>query len=228
VGSAAAGALLQNRLATTIHDQAVAYAPQIPSQYRQAFVDGFTNAAKGSLEVGRSSGSTAALHLGNVPASAAAQLSRIAHDVFAYGFIDAVRPTLLFPICVLLIGAASCFALISGRAAPRPAVAPTMGGSTRQVLWEGLLLGAAAKTLDGNGGGRVSVDAASLRRLLSAVAVQRLHRAKGDGETKLPLPPDPPDVEGAAFDLALGTARELTAEQQRLRSQNGTHVTDES
>jgi EmrB/QacA subfamily drug resistance transporter len=229
VGSAAAGALLQNRLATTIHDQAVAYAPQVPPQFRQAFVQGFTNAAKGSLEVGRSSGSTAALHLGNVPAAAAAQLSRIAHDVFAYGFIDAVRPTLMFPIGVLLIGAVSCFALSSGRAPARgPAVQPAMGGSDRRVLWEGLLLGTAAKTIDGDSGSRVSVDAASLRRLLTAVAVQRLHRAKGDGETKLPLPPDPPDVEGAAVDLALGTARELTAERQLRQARNGTHVRGES
>jgi EmrB/QacA subfamily drug resistance transporter len=135
VGAAAVGALLQNRLATALHDQAFSYSGQIPSQFRQRFVDGFSAAARGSLDVGRSSGSTSGLHLSGVPSQVAAQLGRIAHDVFMYGFIDAVRPTLLLPIGVLALGSVSCLAIVSRRAAARRAgAAPAQAGQARPVL----------------------------------------------------------------------------------------------
>src|SRR6266568_1262928 len=43
--SAVVGAFLQNRLALALHDRAVAASSQLPDQYRQSFVDGFSNAS---------------------------------------------------------------------------------------------------------------------------------------------------------------------------------------
>jgi hypothetical protein len=130
VGSAVVGAVLQNRLAVSLHDQAVRYAaqlpPQVPDQARQRFIAGFSDAAKGGLEVGRST-SSAVGQVNGLPPEVAAQISRIAHDVFAYAYIDAMRPTLLVPVCVLALGALSCLAIKRRRpveAAPEKAKAP--------------------------------------------------------------------------------------------------------
>jgi len=114
IGSAIVGAVLQNRLAVTLHDQAVAYAAQLPAQmpeqFRQRFIDGSSSAASGGFAVGASS-SSAAGRIPGVPPAIAAQIAQIAHDVFAHAFIDAMRPTLLVPVAVLLIGALSCVAI---------------------------------------------------------------------------------------------------------------------
>ena len=114
IGGAVVGAVLQNRLAASLHDQAVSYSaqlpPQVPQAVRQKFVDGFSNAAKGGLEVGHSS-SSAAGQVQGVPPQVAAQIAQISHDVFAYGFIGAMRPTLLVPIGVLALGSLSCVAI---------------------------------------------------------------------------------------------------------------------
>jgi EmrB/QacA subfamily drug resistance transporter len=123
IGSAVVGAVLQNRLAVTLRDQAVSYAaqlpPQVPEQFRQRFVDGFSSAASGGFEVGASS-SSAAGHVPGVPPEIAAQIATLAHEVFAHAFIDAMRPTLLVPVGVLAAGAVSCLAIKRRR---RPAVA---------------------------------------------------------------------------------------------------------
>jgi EmrB/QacA subfamily drug resistance transporter len=114
IGSAVVGAVLQNRLAVSLHDQAVSYSAQLPSQVpqavRQKFVDGFSNAVKSGLAVGHSSSSSAG-QVSGAPPQVAAEIARISHDVFAYGFIDAMRPTLAVPIAVLALGSLSCFAI---------------------------------------------------------------------------------------------------------------------
>jgi EmrB/QacA subfamily drug resistance transporter len=114
IGSAVVGAVLQNRLAVTLHDQAVSYAaqlpPQVPEQFRQRFVEGFSNAASSGFAVGASS-SSAAGHIPGLPPEIAAQIAALAHDVFAHAFVDAMRPTLLVPVAVLLVGALSCVAI---------------------------------------------------------------------------------------------------------------------
>jgi EmrB/QacA subfamily drug resistance transporter len=118
IGSAVVGAVLQNRLAVSLHDQAVKYAaqlpPQMPSQARQRFIDAFTSAGKGALEVGRNSSSGVA-NLPGLPPQVEHQIAQIAHEVFAYAFIDAMRPTLAVPILALALGAVSCLAVRSGR-----------------------------------------------------------------------------------------------------------------
>jgi EmrB/QacA subfamily drug resistance transporter len=124
IGSAVVGAVLQNRLAVTLHDQAVSYAaqlpPQVPEVFRQRFVEGFSNAASGGFEVGASS-SSAAGRIPGVPPEIAAQIAALAHDVFAHAFLDAMRPTLLVPVAVILVGAVSCVAIKRRRPQAAPA-----------------------------------------------------------------------------------------------------------
>src|SRR6266566_2204822 len=43
IGSAVVGALLQNRLATTLHDQAVSHASAVPDAFRSQFIAAFSN-----------------------------------------------------------------------------------------------------------------------------------------------------------------------------------------
>src|SRR6202035_4130300 len=46
IGAAVVGAVLQNRLAASLHDQAVASAHQLPPAFQGPFVNGFSQAAK--------------------------------------------------------------------------------------------------------------------------------------------------------------------------------------
>ena len=98
IASAVVGAFLQNRLAVALHDQAVAASGQLPQEYRAPFVNGFSNAAHAGFEVGV--GQTGA-GLQQVPA----QVQAIAHYVFTHAFVDAMHPTLLLPIAILVVAA---------------------------------------------------------------------------------------------------------------------------
>jgi|SRR5437868_919239 len=53
IGSAAIGALLQNQLAADLHSRAASYSAQLPQPVQGPFVAGFSQAAKGGLEIGR-------------------------------------------------------------------------------------------------------------------------------------------------------------------------------
>ena len=102
--------MLQNRLAANLHDHAVQNAAQLPPSVRQRFIAGFSEAASGGLEVGRQS-SAAVGSAPGLPPQVAALLARVAHDTFAAGFVDAMRPTLLVPIVALVLGSLSCLAV---------------------------------------------------------------------------------------------------------------------
>ncbi|MGI8562463.1 MAG: DHA2 family efflux MFS transporter permease subunit [Candidatus Dormibacter sp.] len=128
VGSAVVGAVLQNRLATAFHDQAVQRSGQLPPAARQPFIDGFSKAASGGLDVGRHQ-STAPIP--GVPPEVAQQIAKVAHDVFAYGFIDAMRPTLVVPIVMLAVASISCLAI---KRRVRPATAPAGRSEASQEL----------------------------------------------------------------------------------------------
>src|SRR6266581_1634285 len=105
LGSAAIGALLQNQLATDLHNRAVSFATQLPAQAQVPFVDGFSRAAKGGLEVGRGqSGTSLALPAG-IPAQLAQHIQQVAHAVFTQAFVDAMRPTMALAIAVILLAA---------------------------------------------------------------------------------------------------------------------------
>ena len=115
VGAAVVGAVLQNRLAVAFHDQAVAYSGQLPAAFRAAFVGSFDAAAKGGLQLGR--GQAGAALPAGVPAQVAATVQRLAHEVFAHGFLIAYKPTVYLAVAVLLVAAASCVLVAGDRRA---------------------------------------------------------------------------------------------------------------
>ena len=113
IASAAVGALLQNRLATALQDQAVQYSAQLPEPYRGPFVAGFGQAAKTGFEVGR--GQTGAnLNLPpEVPPAVVNTIQQFAHDVFTNAFVTAMRPSMALPIAIVVLAAVGCLGLRS-------------------------------------------------------------------------------------------------------------------
>jgi EmrB/QacA subfamily drug resistance transporter len=102
LGSAAVGAILQNELASQLTVQAVAFAGRIPAAFRRQFIAGLSGAG-GALEVGPRRTITLPP---SVPPQAAQTIREAAHDAFATAYLNAMRPSLLVPIAVLLGGAA--------------------------------------------------------------------------------------------------------------------------
>jgi MFS transporter len=97
LASAVVGAFLQNRLAVALQDRAVAASNQLPAQYRASFVDGFSHAAHSGFEVGAGQTGTSL----NLPA----QVEVIARFVFTHAFVDAMHPTMVLPIAILVLAA---------------------------------------------------------------------------------------------------------------------------
>jgi len=109
MGAAMVGAVLQNRMAVHLGEQARVAAAGVPAQLRQAFIDGFAKAGQGGLQVGV--GQTGGVHL---PAA----LQALATQVFDNAYLAAMRPTIAVGVMVLLLGAAGALAL-ERQAAPR-------------------------------------------------------------------------------------------------------------
>ena len=101
IGSAAVGAILQNQLAAQLTVQAQAAAVRIPAPFRSQFIAGFSSAGS-ALEVGPRR--VLSLPPG-VPPQTAHTIQELAHEVFATAYLNAMRPSLLVPILVLLGGA---------------------------------------------------------------------------------------------------------------------------
>jgi len=119
IGAAAVGAVLQNQLATALHDKAVAAATQLPAAYRGQFVDGFAQAAKSGLQVGR--GQTGASLPQGLPAQGAGRVQQLIHDVFVSGYVTALRPTVALAVVVLGVAALSCVLVVNRRLVAQPA-----------------------------------------------------------------------------------------------------------
>jgi hypothetical protein len=97
IGTAGVGALLQNRLATDLTSQARQQTASLPAPVRDKIISGFQGAARGGLEVGSGH-----------------RLTGLGAQIFSHGFVDAMRPTMLVPIVILLIAAASCLLIRGG------------------------------------------------------------------------------------------------------------------
>jgi EmrB/QacA subfamily drug resistance transporter len=108
IGSAAVGALLQNRIAAGLHAQAADRVGELPAQFRTAFIDAFDHAASAGLQVGTGQTGAAVSLPSGVPASVASHVTQIATEVFEHGFVDGMRPTVLLPIGVLIVAGAGC------------------------------------------------------------------------------------------------------------------------
>ena len=99
IGSAVVGALLQNHLATTLHDQAVSHAGTLPESFRAQFVAAFSSVSSNGFQIG--TGQNGAKLPAGLPPAVQHQISALAHDVFVSGFIDAMKLTLYVPLAVL-------------------------------------------------------------------------------------------------------------------------------
>ena len=109
VGSAVVGAVLQNRLAITLHDQAVSHASALPPAFRDKFIAAFSSVATNGFQIG--TGENGATLPSGLPPQVAQQLTALAHEVFVNGFIDALKQTLVLPIAVLALTAFSALLL---------------------------------------------------------------------------------------------------------------------
>src|SRR5437763_7604038 len=96
IGSSVVGALLQNHLATALHDQAVSHAASLPASFRQQFINAFSSVSSHGFEIG--TGQNGAKLPAGLPPAVAHQISVLAHDVFVSAFIDAMKSTLIVPI----------------------------------------------------------------------------------------------------------------------------------
>ena len=132
IGTATVGALLQNRLVSSMTSQATTRAAALPAQVRGRFITEIQASARGGIEVGAGQNGGIARQSG-LPASLAAEVGRIGHDVFSFGYVNAMKTTMALPVVLLAVGAASCLA-IKGRkqsAEPGPAAPAAAAESER-------------------------------------------------------------------------------------------------
>jgi EmrB/QacA subfamily drug resistance transporter len=103
IGSAVVGALLQNQLATTLHNQAVSHASALPAAFRDKFIAAFSSVSSNGFEIG--TGQNGAKLPSDLPPAIAQQITALAHDVFVSAYIDAMKGTLTVPIAFLALTA---------------------------------------------------------------------------------------------------------------------------
>jgi EmrB/QacA subfamily drug resistance transporter len=99
IGSAVVGAILQNQLATALHDQAVAQSASLPAAFRDKFIAAFSSVGSNGFEIG--TGQNGATLPSGLPPAVAHQIASLAHDVFVTAFIDSMKTTLIVPIAFL-------------------------------------------------------------------------------------------------------------------------------
>jgi EmrB/QacA subfamily drug resistance transporter len=116
IGTAAIGALLQNRLAVSLTSQARMRTASLPPQVRGRLVSGFAHAASNGA-VGPGQSSSAKPPPGTPPALVH-QIAQVAHAIFGNGYVDAMRSTIIMPIVFLAIAAVSCLAIKGGTVEP--------------------------------------------------------------------------------------------------------------
>lgn len=112
LATAILGALLANRLASALVSQASVAAAGLPEAARAPFVDGFTQAANGGLQVGAGQAQEA-LPAG-IPPEIADQIATAAQHAFAAAFTDAMDPVILVAVGVILAAAVAVLFVRSG------------------------------------------------------------------------------------------------------------------
>ena len=126
IGTAAVGALLQNRLSVALPAAAAKRTGSLPPQARSHFISGFSMSAQ--------HGSAANPGQGRVklppgaPASLASEIHKLAGEVFSAGYVTAMHATMIAPIALLVVASLSCLG-IKRRARPaQPAAAADTAG----------------------------------------------------------------------------------------------------
>ena len=124
IGTAAVGALLQNRLVSEMTSQATARSAALPAQVRGRFITEIQNTAKNGIQVGAGQNGGLAKQSG-LPGNLVAEVARIGHEVFAFGYVNAMRSTMVLPVVLLTAAALSCLAIQQRKrpAAPAPGTA---------------------------------------------------------------------------------------------------------
>jgi EmrB/QacA subfamily drug resistance transporter len=117
IGTAAVGALLQTQLVSSMTSQATTRAAALPRQLRGHFIAQIQQSAGNGIQVGAGQNG-GAVKQGGLPANLAAEVARIGHDVFTFGFVDAMRTTMIMPVALLAVGALSCLAIKRQQRAP--------------------------------------------------------------------------------------------------------------
>src|SRR4029077_1811782 len=120
IGTAAVGALLQNRLVSAMTTQANARTGALPPGGRSRFVTQIHNSANNGIQVGAGQNGGSTHQIPGAPPALVAEIARIAHEIFTSAYVTAMRQTLIMPIILLAIGALSCLALKNGRPAREP------------------------------------------------------------------------------------------------------------
>jgi hypothetical protein len=121
IGTAVVGALLQNRLVSSMNSQAATRAKALPPQLRGPFVAGINHAASNGIQVGAGQNGSGIKLPAGLPARLMAELLRIGHDVFTFGYVNAMRSTMLLPVILLGVGAVSCLMLKEAQRPPERA-----------------------------------------------------------------------------------------------------------
>lgn len=111
IGSAACGALLQNRLAAAFTDEATKRSGGLPPNVRPGFVKGFHDAASQGLQLGAGQTGGAAKPPPGAAPQVIRQIETVAREVFSHGYATAMHITNVLPIATLAIGALSCLLL---------------------------------------------------------------------------------------------------------------------
>jgi hypothetical protein len=78
---------------------------------RGPFVAGIKHAASNGIQVGAGQNGSGIKLPAGLPARLMAELLRIGHDVFTFGYVNAMRSTMLLPVILLGVGAVSCLML---------------------------------------------------------------------------------------------------------------------
>jgi hypothetical protein len=117
IGTAAVGALLQSQLVSSMTSQAATRAAALPRQLRGQFIAQIQQSAGNGIQVGAGQNG-GAVKQGGLPANLAAEVARIGHDVFTFGFVAAMRTTMIMPVALLAVGALSCLAIKRRQRAP--------------------------------------------------------------------------------------------------------------
>ena len=124
IGTATVGALLQNRLVSSMTSEAGARTSGLPPQIRGRIMSQIQQSAKNGIQVGAGQNGSAAHRIPGAPPSLVAEIGRIIHEVFSFAYVTAMKQTMILPVVLLGIGALSCLALKGGDGKAAPQAAP--------------------------------------------------------------------------------------------------------
>jgi hypothetical protein len=106
--------------------QATARSAALPAQVRGRFITEIQNTARNGIQVGAGQNGGISKQSG-LPANLVAEVARIGHEVFTFGYVDAMKSTMVLPVVLLTVAALSCLAIQQQRKQPAPVVAGAVG-----------------------------------------------------------------------------------------------------